>query len=711
MFPRLKTFFHIFVLAGLALSPLYGVLSEEPNFFLAHSSEPIDFVVLIVVISFVFPLVIGAGATFVLFLFGRYQKYIIKIFITFLVALVLLPFVKKVTGESVLIPVFVVGYLGIAFSYVYCKNSAPKLFLSYISPALLIFPLLFIFTYQIFVLVVPEDIRKRYPVVSIPSDAPVIFVVLDEFSLSSILNADLMIEKRAFPNFARLADKSHWFRNASANYDFTGHALKGMLTGLDQYDKRVGTYRNFPNNLFTLLGHDYQVEADESALRLCPPHICLAEKESKSTDEIEMLWKDIAAVYLHLILPQPRSFGVPEISQSYMNFWEQNREVGSDSERQNAFVRKEFTIPMQEKDFGKRIMADREDLFNHFLDKLNSGGKKQFYFLHILLPHMPYRFLPSGKKYDPTGKFDFIGLNRENPERETWGKENWLNKIQIQKYLNQVGYTDYLLGKLLDRLEEKNILNPAMVIVTADHGVSINAGGFRRRVEGDYLPDIASVPLFIKLPDQNKGRVSDLPATLLDIFPTLADVLRIKVPWQIKGHSLLNFPPGKRERIIHDYELETYRVPEDLKPYLLDKVKTKRKLFGNFSGWTNFRLQDENSKAFMDEPVSEFTVQVMENVQVELDLGSRVEATQNYLPAMVQGQVTGIEKKDEWISLIAVNGVFQASSPIIKMDDQEKILAFLPEKAFKEGSNDLGVYLIRKPFEQGAKIFKPHLVK
>jgi hypothetical protein len=230
-------------------------------------------------------------------------------------------------------------------------------------------------------------------------------------------------------------------------------------------------------------------------------------------------------------------------------------------------------------------------------------------------------------------------------------------------------------------------------------------------VSNNSLADIASVPLFIKLPGQKKGTVNDLPATLLDIFPTLADVMDIKVPWKMAGHSLLDLSSRKRVRIIHDYELKTYPVPEDLRENLLIGVKRKLKFFGKFRDWEGFRLRDEQSKIFMDKSVSQFPVQAMENVQIKLDSGSRVEPKPGFLPVIVQGQITGIKKKDEWMSLIAVNGIFQAVSPIIKMNDQEKFLAFLPEQAFREGDNDVEVYLMRKPFEKGAKIFKPPIIK
>ena len=65
----------------------------------------------------------------------------------------------------------------------------------------------------------------------------------------------------------------------------------------------------------------------------------------------------------------------------------------------------------------------------------------------------------------------------------------------------------------------------------------------------------------------------DLPANFLDIFSTLADVLNVKVPWILTGHSLLDFPSVKRERIIYDYNLKASVIPDDLKSFLMAGVK------------------------------------------------------------------------------------------------------------------------------------------
>ena len=47
----------------------------------------------------------------------------------------------------------------------------------------------------------------------------------------------------------------------------------------------------------------------------------------------------------------------------------------------------------------------------------------------------------------------------------------------------------------------------ALVVVTADHGVSFRAGQKRRPLSDANLQDIAYVPLFVKLPHQKRGRI------------------------------------------------------------------------------------------------------------------------------------------------------------------------------------------------------------
>jgi len=113
----------------------------------------------------------------------------------------------------------------------------------------------------------------------------------------------------------------------------------------------------------------------------------------------------------------------------------------------------------------------------------------------------------------------------------------------------------------------------------------------------------------------------------------------------------------------------------------------------------------------MDRPVTDFQVQVLEDIQVKLDSGSKVEAKPGVLPAMVHGRIIGVENGSEWMALVASNGILRAVSPVIKIDDQYEVMALLPEQAFNEGTNKVELYLIKIPVKNPVNIFLPRLLE
>jgi hypothetical protein len=100
---------------------------------------------------------------------------------------------------------------------------------------------------------------------------------------------------------------------------------------------------------------------------------------------------------------------------------------------------------------------------------------------------------------------------------------------------------DRLLGELLARLDEVGLYDDAILVVTADHGASFWPEGHLRRLEGALHPeDILSVPLFVKAPGQRQGRRILRNAEIVDVFPTIADLLDTPIPWPVDGCSLLD---------------------------------------------------------------------------------------------------------------------------------------------------------------------------
>jgi hypothetical protein len=105
--------------------------------------------------------------------------------------------------------------------------------------------------------------------------------------------------------------------------------------------------------------------------------------------------------------------------------------------------------------------------------------------------------------------------------------------------LNTTHYTDDVVGEFLRSLASEPWYDRTLVVIVGDHGFSLGEHGGRPGRQDLYRESVW-VPLLIVGPHPRlpRGR-HDGPASLLDVAPTIADLigLREAVPWQ--GHSLL----------------------------------------------------------------------------------------------------------------------------------------------------------------------------
>jgi arylsulfatase A-like enzyme len=114
-------------------------------------------------------------------------------------------------------------------------------------------------------------------------------------------------------------------------------------------------------------------------------------------------------------------------------------------------------------------------------------------------------------------------------------------------YLNFYAYLltkiDAQIGEFIDVLyddQEVNLANDAIVFRLADHGeMGMSHGGMRQKAfvayeENMRIPMVISNPVLFP-----EGKSSDELATLVDILPTLADMVNVAVPSDVRGVSLL----------------------------------------------------------------------------------------------------------------------------------------------------------------------------
>jgi len=69
-----------------------------------------------------------------------------------------------------------------------------------------------------------------------------------------------------------------------------------------------------------------------------------------------------------------------------------------------------------------------------------------------------------------------------------------------------------------------------MIIITADHGREFKTNTEDRILNYKDI-DLLHVPLFIKLPNQERGEINKNLVSNIDIVPTIADVLGIDLDW------------------------------------------------------------------------------------------------------------------------------------------------------------------------------------
>ena len=188
------------------------------------------------------------------------------------------------------------------------------------------------------------------------------------------------------------------------------------------------------------------------------------------------------------------------------------------------------------------------------LIKLKNDGKPFLLFSGFVKPHLPFN---APKKYwdlyDPTEiKFP---INKDFPSTapkraQTWYEltaykditknvdvEEKLAKKLIHAYYACVSYIDAQIGRVLTALDELDLAEDTIVILTSDHGFSLSE--HNRWSKHSLFKTELQVPLIIKVPGLTKSSQSDSFAELVDLYPTICELLNINGPKNLQGNPLV----------------------------------------------------------------------------------------------------------------------------------------------------------------------------
>lgn len=111
-------------------------------------------------------------------------------------------------------------------------------------------------------------------------------------------------------------------------------------------------------------------------------------------------------------------------------------------------------------------------------------------------------------------------------------------KSKVRAYLASVSFMDAQVGRVLDALEASGLEDQTIVVCWSDHGYHL---GEKAITGKNTLWDPSTrVPLIFAGPGIARGARCERPVELLDIYPTLAELCRLKsVPGELEGMSLV----------------------------------------------------------------------------------------------------------------------------------------------------------------------------
>ena len=210
----------------------------------------------------------------------------------------------------------------------------------------------------------------------------------------------------------------------------------------------------------------------------------------------------------------------------------------------------------QERNSFGAVERDAADVTRAALAWLDSvpADKPVFLWVHYSEPHNPYELKAAhAPKTVEKGDGDNPGSRR-------------------YKYSSEVGYVDSWIGKLLARAEKRLPAESTYLTFLSDHGESLGEHDYWGHGKNTHWPNLR-IPLLMRGPGVPAGRRVAAGSSIVDVLPTLLDVLKLPALESAAGESLaarwsrtesdhhLRFAMGERPTALTKKGREHYNHP------------------------------------------------------------------------------------------------------------------------------------------------------
>ncbi|MBX7257730.1 MAG: arylsulfatase [Candidatus Hydrogenedentes bacterium] len=339
------------------------------------------------------------------------------------------------------------------------------------------------------------------------------------------------------PHLDRLAREGVHFSQAYSSTPTCTPARSALLTGLSPWRHGMLGYGR--------VGEKYPIEM---------PRV-LAESGYYTTGIGKMHWhpQRNAHGFHKVILDESGRAESPEFRSDY-RAWFASQAPNLDPDATgvgfNDYLAKEYALPEE-----LHPTAWTGEIARRFLQTYE---RAEPFFLKVSFarPHSPYdppkRFMDLYRdaSLPPAIAGDWAAgfKPRSGPEDSIWHGDLGADIVHHSRagYYGSVTFIDEQIGRILETLESRDLLEQTLIVFTSDHGDMLGDHHLWRK---SYAYDAsARIPLLMRCPESlssiQRGRVLSQPVELRDILPTFMEAAEAGGAETLDGRSLLQLARG-----------------------------------------------------------------------------------------------------------------------------------------------------------------------
>ena len=409
----------------------------------------------------------------------------------------------------------------------------------------------------------------------------ILFIAIDDLKplLSNYGHSEMVT-----PNFDRLAKMGMTFTNAHVQYAVCGPSRASVMTGTKPDRTKVWDlhtdFRESAPDLISmpeyLISQGYETSGVGKIYHKSSSSL---GHDGKSWSIPHALPKDFNSNYGN---PAFAFYQDPETKKTMAVLKEEAKLKGKKNYRQQSKYVFKNLKPSTESIYAPDD-AYADGVYTKYalkqLDFLTKGTKPWFLAIGYEKPHLP--FVAPKKYWDlydrnkiELAKFQELAEGTPTLAYHSFGEIRAFSDIDnnlstgdkmpeakqkelIHGYMACVSYIDAQLGKLLDALETKNILDNTLIVLWGDHGWHL--GDHTQWCKHSNFEQATRIPFMFSGPGVVKNKKKNHPVNLVDLFPTIFELANVAQSHQTEGKSLVPLLDGDPKTTINqDYAYHQY---------------------------------------------------------------------------------------------------------------------------------------------------------